>query len=244
MVWKEYSRRLSDVLGLKGFPISVTYSMNPVPDGKEGKHWVCQALLDVRNGAIINLSKETCACPGGISHLGLGPPPSGNADKALKKFLIEGEKLFCSLAVFHRSSYLTAPPPLGLAEYVILSPLEKAELKPNIVVFLCNPEQACRLVTLAHYPVGIPPRVEIVGSTCHMVITYPLASGQLNISLLDYTSRKMQKYASDEMFVSIPYHLMSAVMESIDLCTAGTAKTEVPPEFVELMGKQAKELIQ
>jgi len=233
MVWQEYSKRLSEVLGLEGSPIAVSYSMVPASKGKSGKHWVCQALLDAREGAIINLSQESCACPGGTWHLGLGPRPSGEADKALKKFLVEGEKLFCSIATFHRAMTLTTQPPLGLAEYVVFSPLEKAEIAPDLVVFLCTPEQACRLVTLATYPDGLPPKTEIVGSTCHMVVAYPLVSGELNISLLDYTSRKYQNYKPEELFVSIPYHKLPGLVGSIDLCSAGTAKVEFPFGFRE-----------
>ncbi|MCK5654077.1 MAG: DUF169 domain-containing protein [Dehalococcoidia bacterium] len=242
MVWQEYSKRLREVLGLEGSPIAVSYSMDPASKGKSGKHWVCQALLDARDGAIINLSKESSACPGGAWHLGLTPRPSGRADKALKRFLVEGEKLFCSIATFHRAMSLTTPPPLGLAEYVVFSPLEKAEIAPDLVVFLCNPEQACRLVTLATYPDGLPPKTEIVGSTCHMVIAYPVVSGELNISLLDYTSRKYQDYKPEELFVSIPYHKLPGLVGSIDLCSAGTAQVEFPTGFGGPMRRRERQV--
>jgi len=114
-----------------------------------------------------------------------------------------------------------------------LSPLEKAEIAPDLVVFLCNPEQACRLVTLATYPDGLPPKTEIVGSTCHMVIAYPLVSGELNISLLDYTSRKYQNYKPEELFVSIPYHRLPGLVGSIDVCSAGTAQVDLQTVFGE-----------
>jgi len=237
-MWREYSPRLKEVLGLEGSPISVTYSMTPASGGKADRHRVCEALLEVRDGAIINLTKENSACRGGTWHLGLGARPCGEGDKALKRFLVEGEKLFCSIATFHRAMALTSPPPLGLADYIVFSPLEKAELAPDLVVFLCNPEQACRLVTLATYSDGIPPKTEIVGSTCHMVIAYPLVSGELNISFMDYTSRKYQTYKRDELFVTVPYHKMAGLMSSIDVCSAGTAKVEFTAEFEQASGQE------
>jgi len=233
MVWQEYSKRLREVLGLEGSPIAVSYSLSPASEGKTGKYFVCQALLDARDGAIINLSKGNCFCPGGAWHLGLTPQPTGKKYRFLQKFLVEGEKLFCSIATFHRAMDLTTKPPLGLAEYVVFSPLEKAEIAPDLVVFLCNPEQACRLVTLATYPDGIPPKTEIVGSTCHMVIAYPLVSGEINISLLDYTSRKWQNYKPSELFVTIPYHKLPGLVSSIDVCSAGMAQVELPTGFRE-----------
>jgi uncharacterized protein (DUF169 family) len=121
---------------------------------------------------------------------------------------------------------LTSEPPLNLADYVVFSPLEQADEKPDLVVFICNPEQACRILTLDLYATGIPPRCEVAGSTCHMAIAYPIVSGEINVSLLDYTSRKLQKFGEDELTVSVPYHHMHGIVESIESCSAGTASIE------------------
>lgn len=234
MTWKKYSKRLKEVLKLRGSPIAITYSMKPVSNARSGKYRVCDLLLKVKDGVIFNLNKKNSACPGGTWHLGLGPMPTGKDDVALKKFLIDGEKLFCSLAVFRRTMNFTTPPPLGLAPYVVFSPLEKASLKPDLVLFICNPEQACRLVTLLIYNEGIPPKTELAGATCHMAIAYPLVSGEMNVSLMDYTSRRIKGYKADDLLVTIPYHKLPGIIESIDCCTAGTAKMEFPPEFRRL----------
>lgn len=237
MIWRQYAEKLMEVLRLEANPVAVTYSMVPAEGAKEGRYWVCGAMQEAADGAIINLTKENSACQGGTWHLGLGPRPTGERDKALKKFLVEGEKLFCSIATFHRTMTLSAQPPLGLADYVVLSPLGKAPFQPDLVLFLCNAEQACRILTLATYDTGISPKTELVGSACHMAITYPLVSGEINVSFLDYTARKMKKYKADQLFVSVPYYRMAAIVENIPLCTAGTAKTEYPPEFRQLIGE-------
>lgn len=234
MNWQKWAKRLSSVLKLKGEVIAVTYAFEPAVKGKKGKHWVCQALLDANQGETIVLTEESSGCGGGTYHLGLAPRATGEADRATKKFLVEGEKLFCCITAFYRMQQLTAPPPLGLADSVVICPLSGATLRPDLLVFLCNPEQACRLVTLATFSDGIPPKTEIVGSTCHMVIGYPLVSGELNVSLLDYTSRRIKGFTADRLCVTIPYHKMPAVMESIDLCTAGTAPLEIPAEFRQM----------
>lgn len=226
MEWKEYGNRLKEVLGLKGSPVAITYSMRPAKEATEAKRWICRALLDARNGKTLCIGKDNSSCPGGSWHLGLTPRPSGDADKALKKFLVHGEKLFCSVAALHRCMTLTSEPPLNLADYVIFSPLEEAEEKPDLVVFICNPEQACRILSLALYVTGIPPRCEMAGSTCHMVIAYPIVSGEINVSLLDYTSRRLQKFGENELIVSVPYHYMHGIVESIERCSAGTASIE------------------
>lgn len=235
MEWKDYSDQIRELLGLEGNPVAITYSMKPPSSSAEGKYRVCDAFLHARNGKVIDLTASTSACPGGTWHLGLGERPRGERDKALKEFLVNGEKLYCSIAAFHRAQALTAAPPLGLADHVILSPMNKAEFRPDIVLFICNAEQACRLVTLDSYDTGIPPRVEMSGATCHQAVAYPIVTGELNVSLMDYTSRRIRGYKPEDLLVSIPYHRFLGVMRSIDHCTAGRAKMEIPESFRPLI---------
>ncbi len=233
MVWKEYSEKLKKMLGLEGSPVAVTYSMEPAKDAKPGSHWACKALLDVAlKGLNVNISKECSACGGGTMHLGLGPhyTPLSDADVNLKEFLIKGEKLFRSLASLSRVLAEAPAIPTGLAKYVVFSPLEKAEFEPDLVVFLCNAEQACRLVTLATFPDGSTPRTHMTGSLCYMTITYPIVSGEINVNFGDYTARRMRHYKPDQLFVSIPYHRMPGLMESIATCSAGTAEADLMPK--------------
>ena len=231
MKWREYSQRLTEVLALQGSPVAITYSMEPATTAEPGKHWVCQAFLDARDGKTFNLTKENSACQGGTWHLGLGPKAEGQADKALKNFLVHGEKLFCSIAAFNRAMMLTSQPPLGLAENVILAPMEKAELMPDLALFIVNAEQACRLIQLATYSDGISPKTEMVGSGCHMAVAYPLVSGEINVTFLDWTARRSKSYKPDELIVTVPWHRLPGIVEAIDVCSAGTAKLDIPPEF-------------
>ncbi|OPX22429.1 MAG: hypothetical protein B1H03_04420 [Planctomycetales bacterium 4484_113] len=244
MEWKEYAPEIKEVLELEGSPVAITYSQEPAPDSAGGRHRVCEALLRARDGDVIDLTAENSACPGGTWHLGLGEAPKGEAGKALQEFLVYGEKLFCSYAAFHRAMELTTAPPLGLADHVVFSPLETAEFCPDIVLFICNAEQACRLVTLDGYDTGVPPRVEMAGSTCHMAVAYPVVTGELNVTLMDYTSRRIKGCKASDLIVSIPYHRFHGVMRSIPHCTAGTAKMEIPESFRRLAGESALRLIE
>jgi uncharacterized protein (DUF169 family) len=232
MEWQEFSTRLRDVLKLAGSPVSVTYSMEPAVNAEPGKHAVCRAILGARNGQVIDLNKETSSCPGGTWHLGLGPKPTGDADRALKKFLVDGEKLFCSIAAFNRALMLGTQPPLGLADHVIISPLEKADRMPDLVLFVVNPEQACRLIQLVTYWDGISPKTELVGAGCHQAIAYPLVSGEVNVTFMDWTARRSVPYRYDELIVSVPYHRIKGLVEAIGRCTAGLAEFEDPSSFL------------
>jgi uncharacterized protein (DUF169 family) len=117
--------------------------------------------------------------------------------------------------------------------------MEKAEFEPDVVLFICNALQACRLVTLDSYDTGVPPRIEMSGATCHQAVAYPVVTGELNVSLMDYTSRKIRGYKPEELLVSIPYHRFHGVMRSIERCTAGRAKIDIPESFRRFVGSEA-----
>ncbi len=239
MEWTAYADEIRELLGLEGFPVAVTYSMEPALDARMGKHRVCDAFIKAQAGAVIDLTASTSACHGGTWHLGLGDPPKGEEDKAFKDFLVNGEKLFCSVATLYRARALGAPPPIGMADHVIFGPLREAKLRPDIVLFICNAEQASRLLTLDMYDTGVPPAIEMSGATCHQAVGYPAATGELNVSVLDYTSRRNKGYKPSDLIVSVPYHRLFGIMRSIDRCTAGRAPFEVPESMRRRMNPKA-----
>ena len=241
MEWQDYADELIDVLDLEGSPVAVTYSMRAPSGAVEGRHRVCKALLAARGGEVIDLTAESSSCPGGTWHLGLGEAPTGERARGFKEFLVDGEKLFCSISTLHRAHDLAVDPPLGLAEHVVLSPLGQAEFEPDAVVFICSAEQACRVVTLDEYETGKPPRTEMIGATCQQVITYPVVKGELNVSLMDYTTRHIRGYRPGDCVVTVPYHRIHGVMRSVPHCTAGRAEAEVPESFQDELDEGAQE---
>jgi uncharacterized protein (DUF169 family) len=231
MEWRRWGDELKGLLELEGWPVAVTYTFEPPAGASRDRCRVCQALLAARNGKVLDLTQENQLCGGGNFQLGLAPRPGGRESKPLKDFLVRGEKLYCSLAAYQRSVTLSPAPPLGLADHVVLAPLNRAELPPDVVVFVVNAEQACRLVTLDLYDHGIPPRLHMAGATCYQAVTYSFVTGEVNVSLMDYTSRNIKGYKPTDLFVTAPYHRLRGMMAAIPNCTAGTAKMEVPEDF-------------
>jgi uncharacterized protein (DUF169 family) len=220
----------------------VTYTDAGPRDASTGKCRVCGALRNAAEGKVIDLTAKNSTCPGGSQYLGLKAQSPKHA-RALREFLIHGEKLFSSPAAIYRSMTLAkVRPPFGLAEHVVFSPLHRAEFRPDIAIFICNAWQAARLINLAYYETGIPMECDPTGSLCRSVVTYPLVTGKVNVSFGDITARKMEKFSENELFVTLPYaHLQSAV-DSLDVCTAGTAETEIPAGMRRLMEESGEEL--
>jgi uncharacterized protein (DUF169 family) len=156
----------------------------------------------------------------------------------VKKFVVEGEKLFCSYEALDSLMSGMEEPPDHSDTAFVLAPMEKSEEEPELVIFICDAEASCRLLTLAIFVDGKMPQIKIGGPTCRMSIIYPLESSRLNLSFYDYTARKLCGVDKDKLLVSIPYKDIPRIVESIERCSAGEAKIEFPPEFRQFLQKR------
>lgn len=221
--WQASAGTFKETFKLKGEPISVTYTDRKYSTDDENPYTVCKALLLVRNGKTIYLTKKNCLCPGGAHYLGF----AGTSARGIEGFLSRGEKLYSSIVtariMLNRTEQL-APPPAGLMKSVILTPLSKVEKAPDLIVILGTPWQAGRISTLVGYDKGTLAPFVSEGSLCWSAIIYPLMTNNFNVSIGDITARKKNNYDDNELLISIPKSLVSGVLSNIKYCTAGTAK--------------------
>ncbi|UCC94405.1 MAG: DUF169 domain-containing protein [Candidatus Omnitrophota bacterium] len=237
-VWQTYSLMLKEVLDLSLSPVGVCYIEKKGFDVHQGKVRICRAILDAASGKSLYVCRENNACFGAAWHLGFHKMRDSKVFDMTKKFIVEGEKLFSSYKALDTLLAQMQNPPDNSNMCFQLSPLEKTEQKPQLVIFVCTPHVACRLLTLAMFLDGIMPKIKIGGPTCKMAIIYPLFTGEVNVSFYDYTARKMCNVEKDKLLVSIPYKRIPQIIESIDKCTAGRAKMEFPQEFREFLQKR------
>lgn len=238
-IWQNYSGVLKELLGLEYSPVAVTLRKEPILSAVENKKIrICRAILDAGRGDVLKLNRKNNACFGAAWHLGFHRLQDKQALDMVKKFVVEGEKLFSSYQALDNLIREMEEAPDNRDIYFLLSPLEKAEFKPELVIFICNAEGACRLLTLAIFPDGTMPKIKIGGPTCRMIIIHPLLTGELNISFYDYTARKLCNVEKDKLLVSIPYKKLHQIIEGIDKCSAGRAKIEFPLGFREFLQKR------
>lgn len=233
--WKEELGSLVEALGLESKPVAITFTNDPVEAGEHKRTWLCRAMKLAAAGESLVIDRETSACPGGSWHCGFTERPPGEAYRELQQFLTRGEKLTHSIVSFHRMQAQAEPPPTGMSERMLVGPVEKAEVRPDLVLFLCNAEQACRIVALDHYWDGIPIRVELTGSLCHSAIAHPVVTGRTNVTFGDWTARHAQKFPADVVFVSIPYERVHNLVAALPECSAGSAETDIPEEIRRFM---------
>jgi uncharacterized protein (DUF169 family) len=232
----ESVERIRKALGIKAEAVGVKYTDEvSTPKPAEGKNTVCTGILEAADGKVIMISKETCACPGGQVHLGLV-----EARVIPLKFLVEGEKLWCDVKTATRSRIewqKIAPPPLGIAGKVYLYPLSRDVFVPDLVLFLVNAEQVSRLITLAQFWDGKTPSFEMRGALCWSSITYPMVSGNFNITVGDISGRRMAGWNENAMIATVPVEKVQGIADAIPKSTAGTAR---PSEDFEKIAASIK----
>jgi len=216
MHWQQWSDRLKKELKLETHPVAVAFAGTPAPGTPppQGKVSVCQALKKASEGEAVTITAETCGCPGGLTSLGLGQmPPQGR--ERLVDFLVKKEKVFCSRVAIYRGQQ-SVPAPLGMASHVIFSPLSSASTLPDIVVFIGTPGCLQRLVSFAGYWEGGSLKAELSGPACRTGITYPVVTGEIGLSLLDFGARRLAGFAEDHLLLAVPLHRMLGIMQALD----------------------------
>lgn len=151
MRYSEQAEIFKSVLKLEYEPMAVSFTNDEVSDGRYEKTSICNAMKLVSRGESFIIDKEVSTCPGGSQFCGFSKPHTGEQKRRLQQFLTKGEKLTGSIVTFERMRTLAVPPATDLADRIVINPLGKGELRPDVIVFLCNAEQACRLITLDTY---------------------------------------------------------------------------------------------
>jgi uncharacterized protein (DUF169 family) len=216
MYWQKWSDRLKRELKLDTDPVAVTFAGPQAPGSgsTKDKVSVCQALKRASNGEAVVITRETCGCPGGLVSLGLGQTPPQGKEK-LVDFLINKEKVYCSRIALHRSQQ-TVLPPLGVGSQVTFSPLSQAEALPDLVLFVGKPGSLHPLISFAGYWEGGSMKAELAGPACRTGVAYPVVTGEIGLSLLDFGARRLAGFAEGYLLLAIPMHRMIGVISALD----------------------------
>ena len=235
--WQDYSKILKELLDLDYSPVAVACTKEPILK-PEKKCRICRSILDAGKGKTIQISKENNACFGAAWHLGFLKLNDPKVRDMVKKFVVEGEKLFSSYEALDNIVNQMGDVPDNANSYFILAPMEQSQFEPELVIFIANADASCRLLTFVTFFEGNMPKIKIGGPTCRLAVMYPMLTGETNLSFYDYTARKICNVDKDKLLVSMPYKTIPKIIQNIDKCSAGTAKIEYPQEFREFLQKR------
>lgn len=223
-IYEEMAREFAETLALESSLVAVRYQDQPHPVGdSERKLSPCEAIDAARReDVILNLSADNCSCPGGKHYLGLESMP----EQTLLKVLTDVHKIFASDDLAKDFMQHAPSPPLGRGKYVLIAPLPKMDLDPDLVLALCNAEQAGRIVSLAMYSGLRPFPYYLVGAGCTSLAN-ALVTDDIDINFItEHARRRVRDFATNELIISMPYHRFKSALANIPFSGSGKGKQQ------------------
>jgi len=211
----EKSRLLSKLLQLKRRPIAISLNKKPPPDLPKlvGKMEFCKMWTKALEGEAFFATPENHDCLTGEHYLGFR---DWTDKEAVCRFLVDQVHGFRSHEVFEK--YITKFPMFkpGQVQTICIAPLEKISFEPDIILVVCNPEQAMLLLWTYSYNTGEP----VLGATgtamCRTLVIEPYLSGKPSFTIGDPGGRYIIGLKSGEITASIPYRQFDLMLTTLD----------------------------
>jgi uncharacterized protein (DUF169 family)/NAD-dependent dihydropyrimidine dehydrogenase PreA subunit len=173
----------------------------------------CQSIIVARRGNCLYMPARKHACPDGSGILGINEMSaklrSGDLYLLFKKLPnIEcAQKMIATRPEFKAGSHTAT----------LVAPLEKANFKPDVVIFTLWPEQAMWMCCAKTYATGERQVFHTSGynSTCADLTVQVMKSGEMNVSFGCYGGRASTEIDDFEQYVSVPYNQLPVLAESL-----------------------------
>ena len=85
-------------------------------------------------------------------------------------------------------------------------------------------------------------KAELSGPACRTGVAYPVVTGEIGVSLLDFGARRLAGFPEDHLLVAIPMHRMIGVISALDQGVGGEREQKresIEREIDELGGVTA-----
>jgi uncharacterized protein (DUF169 family) len=217
---QEIARIYRRILQLKTGPVAVRIVKNheeipvlfkkpatPIPS-------FCYGIMEAFKGKSIFLGRSDVQCLMGLSTLGFRKESirSGKHKQGVQIGVFGNEE--ASQNYFSKGASLPAGQTRGLA----MSPLEKAIMGVDILLFKVNSEQAMWLFTANQYLTGERNDFRIgtgFQGVCGDAIVYPLLNNKMNMTVNGVGDRISAGMGRHELFVSIPAPLIKKIASNL-----------------------------
>jgi len=212
------SEKLKEKLGLDKSPVAIKLVLKEedIPEGIEKidetiRH--CEMVQQVSKGGIFFATANEQMCKGGAAAIGLAEAP-----EKIKtgEFYYELGR-FSSIGAGKRT--MDKIPKIEPIMYAaVYTPLEEANFDPDVIVVICNPAQALKLVQAMVYTLGGRVLADFAGlmSVCADAVAGPYARAFANITLGCSGSRTYAGIKDDELIVGMNAENIGCIINALD----------------------------
>jgi uncharacterized protein (DUF169 family) len=243
-MWGKQVARLVEHLALTRLPVAVRYERNGAArsdSGVEPNTSACTAFLRASEGRTLRLSATDFSCNLGPYCLGVGPASAASAQEAFETVVLDPERASCFVEGVPEALGPAGRPQSGFGNGLVLSPLDSETAKPDLVVFICTFEQACKLIALDCHPAGGPAPMELRGSTCYRAVTYPMMAGYLNVTLMSNAGRSLHGYRPEDVLVSVPAERFERMLGNLQGLATARLDVDIPEALRTLLEERCQQ---
>ena len=225
---KDLSDRLTKALHLESGPIGVMFMMKKpegIPQYDRGTLKGCQ-FLDVarfEKRVFYADTDNNRDCKNGSHYLGFTPPFEGqySGEWPAGDWPDKGRAIVRTPVAFRRNLPHYHIVPTGTVKYMVWGPLDifpfDATRGGGVVNVFCTAKAGLFLARAADYEAGGATEGTTGPSTCSMVISKPLMTGQVHYTLGCFGFRQFVKIKPEEVIFGIPFERMANVVENLEL---------------------------
>ena len=217
--------RLKDMLGMNLEPVGVRLfaSDEQMPpevealESEQGLKSYCQGLTRAARGEVFFGGAAKLGCVLGTSTLGMEKSPEPLLDDAiLEKY---GVGLFETEEASRASVDGAVKFEAGENQSVLIGPLSRLPLEPQLVVLEVDPEQTMWLLYGANYKSGggqqLPQSGGVAGG-CADVTTLPLFEDAVNVTFLGLGCRLKSTIPHDHLLFGLPWKRLEEIVVSLE----------------------------
>lgn len=187
-----------------------------------GKLPYCVMIRAAASGHGIKAAKEHFGCCGGSVALGIVNPDTELYPDKEPGYYQSGHpgfddmKIYCNLEVARQAGLSVVL--LQDSSYgVMVKPLEQFTEDPDVVIMITRPFGAMRIIQGYSYMFGTYSAFRLAGNQamCSELTTYPLTSGEINISMMCSGARMNAGWKKEELGIGIPFSKMDDLLNGI-----------------------------
>jgi uncharacterized protein (DUF169 family) len=216
--YSEHAEKMTNLLKMDHPPLAVKL-LKPgdlIPEGYDGTKRLrfCQSLMMAKRGQQILLTPENITCPAAASAFGFKPLPEK---------LASGEVMFTMGLFGNREAgakTLGLMPRLkqGECSAVLITPLEKADFEPDVIVLEEKPEKLMWIGLADIFNSGGRHafQTSIFQAACIDSTIVPYLTGKLNASLGCYGCRDATDILDEESLLGFPGKRLDGIVSSLE----------------------------
>jgi len=112
-------------------------------------------------------------------------------------------------------------PPSGQDNVVVIAPLSDVSVEPDLVLAVCNADQANRIVSLLMYSGLRPFTYNLVSAGCTS-LSHSMVTGEIDINFITgHARRRVRNFAGHELILTMPLERFKEVVANIPYAGAG-----------------------